>query len=361
MQNPDPNDPGLYPLILTGHQRPITCLQFNHDSDLLFTASKDGNVILWFADDGSYVRKYSHEGVVWSIDINRASTQLITGSGDCHAIIWDLERGDEIFNYTFESTVRVVKFAIGDKKVLIVLDPFRDTPGRILVFDIERFSTEPIAILENRSCARITGASWGFMNRTIITTHDDGMIGVWDPSESDDSKQLKKHVLGHEKAITSLTMARDYSCFLTASHDMSGKLWDAETLDALKIYPSDLPLNAGAIAPCSEHICLAGGHDTRSITTQRHDADQFKMRIYQTVYETFLGSLRGHFGPIHSIAFSPDGNRMVSGSEDGMVRMVHLSRGSFYHLAELSLPKRAEAATAATAPTTTTTTTSTST
>jgi len=47
----------------------------------------------------------------------------------------------------------------------------------------------------------------------------------------------------------------------------------------------------------------------------------FETRFYNSVYEEEVGSIKGHFGPIHCLAFSPDGMSFVSGGEDGYVKL----------------------------------------
>ena len=78
-------------------------------------------------------------------------------------------------------------------------------------------------------------------------------------------------------------------------------------------------------------------------------------RIYKYNYETgvVLGSLngspsplferssvvvetyKGHFGPIHSMSYSPDGEVYASGSEDGTLRLWQNTVGSTYGLWEM--------------------------
>jgi translation initiation factor 3 subunit I len=38
------------------------------------------------------------------------------------------------------------------------------------------------------------------------------------------------------------------------------------------------------------------------------------------VFGEMLGSVKGHFGPINTLAFSPDGQGYVSGGEEGYIR-----------------------------------------
>ena len=45
-------------------------------------------------------------------------------------------------------------------------------------------------------------------------------------------------------------------------------------------------------------------------------------RLCWQVYSTeTIGTVRGHFGPVNAIAFSPDGRSFVTGGEDGYLRL----------------------------------------
>jgi translation initiation factor 3 subunit I len=41
------------------------------------------------------------------------------------------------------------------------------------------------------------------------------------------------------------------------------------------------------------------------------------------IYTEEFGLVRGHFGPINAVAFSPDGRGFATGGEDGYVRLHH--------------------------------------
>ena len=47
------------------------------------------------------------------------------------------------------------------------------------------------------------------------------------------------------------------------------------------------------------------------VTTTTTKAGKFDARFYHLVFEEEMGRVKGHFGPINSLAFHPDGKRYV--------------------------------------------------
>jgi translation initiation factor 3 subunit I len=50
--------------------------------------------------------------------------------------------------------------------------------------------------------------------------------------------------------------SKDGTMLITASKDHTSKLFDVETLEVLKTYKTEQPVNSAAIAPFLEHVRL---------------------------------------------------------------------------------------------------------
>ena len=59
-------------------------------------------------------------------------------------------------------------------------------------------------------------------------------------------------------------------------------------------------------------VVLGGGQEAMEVTTTTTKAGKFDARFYHLVFEEEIGRVKGHFGPINSLAFHPDGKRYIS-------------------------------------------------
>ncbi|XP_051141457.1 eukaryotic translation initiation factor 3 subunit I-like [Andrographis paniculata] len=322
----------MRPILMKGHERPLTFLKYNRDGDLLFSCAKDHNPTVWFADNGERLGTYrGHNGAVWSCDISRDSTRLITGSADQTAKIWDVESGTPLYTFNFDSPARSVDFAVGDKLVVITTDPFMGLSSAIhikrIARDVDDQTGDSVLIIKGPQ-GRINRAVWGPLNRTVISAGEDSVIRIWDSETGKLLRESDKED-GHKKPITSLAKSSDASHFLTGSLDKSAKLWDIRTLKLIKTYVTERPVNAVAMSPLLDHVVLGGGQDASAVTTTDHRAGKFEAKFYDKILAEEIGGVKGHFGPINALAFNPDGKSFSSGGEDGYVRLHHFDSDYF--------------------------------
>ncbi len=55
--------------------------------------------------------------------------------------------------------------------------------------------------------------------------------------------------------------------FISASKDTTAKLFDVDTLDCLKTYQTERPVNSACISPTADHVVLGGGQEAMDVTT----------------------------------------------------------------------------------------------
>ncbi|CBN79425.1 eukaryotic initiation factor eIF3 i subunit p36 [Ectocarpus siliculosus] len=270
----------MRPILLKGHERAITCVVYNNDGDLVFTAAKDQIPSLWYAKTGERIGTYQgHQGAVWDLSVSWDSTRMLSASADASARMWDVQTGRELVVYNHMGPVRSVSFAEGGQRFATVSDPFTDSPGLISVFeapdDVPTDQLEKIACLEIDLPPKMkaTKVVWGALNEKLIVAYADGTIRTFDPF---DGTELEYAQVGtrqgrssgvHSKDINRLCINKDRTLLLTCSKDYTSKLLDANTLQVLKTYKTDRPVNASVMHPTKEHVILGGGQDAMSVTT----------------------------------------------------------------------------------------------
>jgi len=314
----------MRPIILKGHERSITHVKYNREGDLLFSCSKANFPCVWYSNSGERVGTYNgHNGAVWSLDVNYDSTLLLTASADMSTKLWDAETGKELFNISCKAPVRWVEFAEGDRQFLMLTDQVMGQNSTVHIHNISadgKLSGNPTEIVVPG--VKLTQAVWGPMGKTIITSAEDGGIRVFDPI----TRKLVEERKDHSKSISRMTMDKHRLFFVTASKDQCVKLYDATTLNPLKTYDTGRPVNAASISPLKEHVIIGGGQSAEAVTTSSANSSQFKVRFFHKIFQEELGSIAGHFGPVNTLSFSPDGKSFASGSEDGYIRLHHFDQ-----------------------------------
>lgn len=169
---------------------------------------------------------------------------------------------------------------------------------------------------------------WGPLDRYLVTGHEDGSIIKWDLRGG----KIMDKKCEHSKQITDVQKNKDGSLLITSSKDNTARLWDMETFENMKVYKTDRPVNSAAISPMIDeypHILIGGGQEAMDVTTTSTKVAKFEARFFHLVFEEEFGRVKGHFGPINSLAFHPNGRGYASGGEDGFVR-VHVFDDSYY-------------------------------
>ncbi|OII78050.1 hypothetical protein cand_036980 [Cryptosporidium andersoni] len=319
----------MRPIVLQAHERPISFVTYSFDGDLIFSCGKDGQVACSFTSDGKVAAKYdAGKAAVWNCDPSLDGRILIMSSADQKCVSFDIETGSTIATYQTSGTSRFVEFNRrydNQDKFVVAVDQFFPEPRHLLIKKIGDSSSEGLRITGINS--RIIRAHWGIFDRNIISGHEDGGIYIWDIRQNSEPLDVIK---AHSKLLTCCSFVEDRTLMLTCSHDMTAKLWDIVNLKEIRRYTTNRLLNGCSISPkfnCNDsprrHILLGGGQLAQDVTTTGAQEGKFQTLILHMVYGNELGAIKGHFGTMNALTFSPDGMGFTTGGEDGFVRINH--------------------------------------
>lgn len=314
----------MRPLLLHGHERSITQIKYNREGDLLFSSAKDQVPTVWFSINGERLGTYNgHGGAVWCIDPSWDTKFLLTGAADNSAKLWDIETGTQLLNFPTNSAVRTCAFSYSGKDLFYTTDKAMGNQCKIVFHDVaEALSTggeaKPYMTINvtDYGDSKVTAAVWGPVDETVLTGHDDGTISKWDAKTGEKIGSVQPHA----EKINDIQKSSDEMMFITASKDHLSKLCDFDNMEVIKTYKTERPVNSASISPIRDQVVVGGGQEAMEVTTTSARVGKFDARFFHMIFAEEIGRVKGHFGPINSLAFHPDGKSYSSGGEDGYVR-----------------------------------------
>lgn len=262
---------------LTGHADGITSATYSVDGQVLASGGYDHTVKLWNPTTARLLKSSDPSiGAILSIALSPDNTRLVAGGwhGNQDGIVNEFAVID-LANDRLIATVPAHKDAV--TAVLFLLD-----------------------------------------NKTIVTGSGDGSVSVWLASNFQKPRTLPVHAGGvHCMALSpdGKTLAIASGDFFSAADPKKPegglRLWNTATWK--ETFALSLPevVFAVAFSPDGRFLAVAGTEQvTRLLDVSGQERD----------------ALRGHAGPLRSLAFSPDGTILASGSSDGTIKLWRLPR-----------------------------------
>lgn len=143
---------------------------------------------------------------------------------------------------------------------------------------------------------------------------------------------------GHRAKVVNVMSTSDGKYLVSASNDKTIRIWDTSTGEVVRVFRGNIGsgyegmIYAAALSPDNRLLAVGGwvGSFTDKKAKEEEGAHKIRLIDFQTGEVKAL--LKGHTDVIYGLAFSPDGNRLLSGSGDKTVRIWNVRTQQTLHV-----------------------------
>ncbi len=291
---------GQSKLTIRGHSGPVRSIAFNHDGTRLASASADKTIKLWDVTPSAEMKVLrGHEGFVGSVAFSADGKQLVSGSHDKTVKVWDVAAG------------RVARTLGGRSKPIrtVAISPDGrwvaaagvDEP--VKVWDFTQPS-KPLSLAGNTRGLR--GVAFSPDGRWIAAPSDNA-VKIWDAG----TRQLALTISGHENNVFAATFSPD-SKRIASTDNVTLRVSDA--LSGKEQFSITREETAGQTGGFRKAVFSPDG---KYIAVPKGEV----VKVYNAGDGKEAFTLRGHTDDVNSLAFSPDGTRVVTAGYDATIKV----------------------------------------
>jgi WD40 repeat protein len=361
---------------LADQKQPVTAITFSKDGKTMSTGDDTGTIRLWdmatgnlitiltghrdtiselaFLDNGSLASLSSDSTLrVWAMQPVGSQLQSAYFRNDKHPIAVSANGGAILVAYFDpqgkgnEWSAQIVSTEGGEQNTL-----FKGIASSIVG---GAFSSDDALVIGGASMLKGTAILWDVVsgsprwqinadsigvnaeqfspdNQFVATGGADGVMRLWKVSTGDKIREfnLPPNQAGQTVAVVSIAFSRDGKLIAAGGDDNVVHVFDAATgnaVQALTGHKSDVL--AVAFSPDGKLLASAEGNpsDNLSVTTGDGDSPDFAIHLWDVEKGTEIAQLTGHTNNVNSLAFSPDGKWLVSGSDDRSAVIWDLASG----------------------------------
>ncbi len=312
-------------LSLKGHEGWVWSVSFSPDGQTLASSSQDCTAKLWDVRTGQCLRTFHGGDLIRSVEFSPDGQTLASGHGDATVRLWDVPTGECLkILQGHDRSVWSVSFS-PDGQTLA--SSSQDCTAKL--WDIR---TGQCLRTLNGHTSWVWSISFSPGGQTVVSGSNDRTVKLWDVQTG----ACLKTLLGHHNSVRSVGFSPDGQTLASGSDDRTVRLWSTHTGKCLKtLHGHDYGVRAISVSP----VCLRHAYGERGASPEETDqilasgtgGDNPVVRFWDIQTGRCLKVLQGYTSSIWSVAFSPDGRTLASGSHDRIVRLWDVRTGQCIH------------------------------
>jgi WD40 repeat protein/uncharacterized caspase-like protein len=315
------NEPGAKLQPNAGIAEEVTAVTVSPNGRLALSGNGKHTLRFWDMASGRQLRSVGvdtggHD--IYSVAFSPDSTLALSAAGKTLRL-WEVASGRELRSFTGHTKyVQAVAFSPDGTLALS-----GDYDGKLKLWDVasgRELRSFPSDATEVASVAFSPDGRFALSgNRALPEYRDLNTLILWEVASG---RELRRFT-GHAKALTSVAFSPDGTLALSGSDDKTLKLWEVASGRELRSFTGHKDnVSSVAFSPDGRFV-LSGSNDS---TLKLWEASSGReLRSFASGRE--FNSFTGHASNVRSVAFSPDGKRIISGGADGTMRIWDAQTG----------------------------------